>query len=320
MIGKPGRILVTGALGQIGSELTEVLRKRYVRDNVVASDIKYDENSRVVKNGPWTIIDVTDAQAVEKIIVEKKIDSVFHMAAILSATGEKNPQLCWKVNMNGTLNILEAARKHGLAKVIIPSSIAAFGPETPKENTPQETILRPRTMYGVTKVSGELICDYYAMKFDLDIRGLRYPGIISSETLPGGGTTDYAVDIYYKAIEDGRYTCFVKEDTMLPMMYMPDCIKATLDLFEADRGNFVHHSDFNVAALSVTAGDIADSIRKHIPDFVVDYKPDYRQKIADTWPKSIDDSAARNEWGWEARWDLDSMTADMLLKLRKKLL
>jgi len=316
MIGKPGRILVTGALGQIGSELTEELRKRYGRDNVVASDIK--ENSRL--DGPWTILDVTDAQAVEETIAEKKVDSVFHMAAILSATGEKNPQLCWRVNINGTLNILEAARKHGLAKIIIPSSIAAFGPETPKENTPQETILRPRTMYGVTKVSGELICDYYAMKFDLDIRGLRYPGIISSETLPGGGTTDYAVDIYYKAVEDGSYTCFVKEDTMLPMMYMPDCIKATLDLADADRRNLVHHSDFNVAALSVTAGDIAASIRKHIPDFEVEYKPDYRQEIADTWPRSIDDSAARNEWGWKAQWDLDSMTADMLSKLRKKLL
>jgi nucleoside-diphosphate-sugar epimerase len=314
------RILVTGALGQIGSELTEELRKRYGRNNVVASDIRSDESSPLVTGGPWTELDVTDAEAVEKAIIESRIDSVFHMAAILSATGEKNPQLCWRVNMDGTLNVLEAARKNDLTRIIIPSSIAAFGPETPRINTPQETILRPKTMYGVTKVSGELLCDYYVRKFDIDVRGLRYPGIISSETLPGGGTTDYAVDIYYKAVEDGRYTCFVKEDTMLPMMYMPDCIKATLDLAEADLQNLLHHSDFNVGALSVTAGDIADSIRKHIPDFKVDYEPDYRQAIADTWPTGVDDSAAREEWGWKADWNLDSMTEDMLKKLRNKLL
>lgn len=313
------RILVTGALGQIGSELTEELRKRYGRENVVASDIRSDKSSAVVTGGLWTELDVTDAEVVEKAIIENRIDSVFHMAAILSATGEKNPQLCWRVNMDGTFNILEAARKNDLTRIIIPSSIAAFGPETPRINTPQETILRPKTMYGVTKVSGELLCDYYVQKFGLDVRGLRYPGIISSETLPGGGTTDYAVDIYYKAIEDGKYTCFVKEDTMLPMMYMPDCIKATLDLAEADHENLVHHSDFNVGALSVTAGDIANSIRKHIPDFKVDYEPDYRQEIADTWPTGVDDSAAREEWGWEADWDLDSMTEDMLEKLRTKL-
>ncbi|MCD4777311.1 MAG: NAD-dependent epimerase/dehydratase family protein [Candidatus Aegiribacteria sp.] len=314
------RVLVTGALGQIGSELTEELRKRYGRDNVVASDIRSDESSPLVTGGPWIELDVTDAETVEKAIIDNRIDSIFHMAAILSATGEHYPQLCWKVNMDGTLNILEAARKNDLTRIIIPSSIAAFGPETPRINTPQETILRPRTIYGVTKVSGELLCDYYVQKFNLDVRGLRYPGIISSETLPGGGTTDYAVDIYYKAIEDGKYTCFVKEDTMLPMMYMPDCIKATLDLAEADPDNLVHHSDFNVGALSVTAGDIAESIRKHITDFKVDYEPDYRQAIADTWPTCVDDSAAREEWGWKADWDLDSMTEDMLEKLRKKLM
>lgn len=314
------RVLVTGALGQIGSELTEELRKRYGRDNVVASDIRSDESSPLVTGGTWIELDVTDAEAVEKAIIENRIDSIFHMAAILSATGEHYPQLCWKVNMDGTLNILEAARKNDLTRIIIPSSIAAFGPETPRTNTPQETILRPRTIYGVTKVSGELLCDYYVQKYNLDVRGLRYPGIISSETLPGGGTTDYAVDIYYKAIEEGRYTCFVKKDTMLPMMYMPDCIKATLDLAEADLENLVHHSDFNVGALSVTAGNIADSIRKHIPGFKVDYEPDYRQEIADTWPTGVDDSAAREEWGWKADWDLDSMTEDMLEKLRGKLL
>ncbi len=313
------RILVTGALGQIGSELTVELRNRYGSENIVASDIKSDANSSVVNGGPWSILDVTDFEAVSNLIREYKIDTIFHMAAILSATGEKNPLLCWSVNMDGTLNILETAREKSLVRVIIPSSIAAFGPETPRENTPQKTILRPKTIYGVTKVSGELLCDYYVHRFGVDVRGLRYPGIISSETPPGGGTTDYAVEIYYKAIEEGRYTCFVRRNTMLPMMYMPDCIKATLDLADADFDNLSHHSDFNVGALSVTAGDIAESISKFIPGFEVTYEPDFRQAIADTWPSSIDDSLARKEWGWEPDWDLDSMTADMLEKLRRKL-
>ena len=313
------RILVTGALGQIGSELTVELRKRYGSDNVIASDIKSDENSTVVNGGPWSILDVTDIEAISNLVRDKKIDTIFHMAAVLSATGEKNPLLCWSVNMDGTLNILETAREESLVRVIIPSSIAAFGPETPRENTPQKTILRPKTIYGVTKVSGELLCDYYVQRFGVDVRGLRYPGIISSETPPGGGTTDYAVEIYYKAVEEGRYTCFVRRNTMLPMMYMPDCIKATLDLADADFDNLSHHSDFNVGALSVTAGDIAESISKFIPGFEVTYEPDFRQEIADTWPSSIDDSLARKEWGWEPDWDLDSMTADMLEKLKQKL-
>lgn len=319
MAGDIKKILVTGALGQIGSELTVELRKLYGSANVIASDIKSDENSTVVNGGPWSILDVTDIGAVSSLIREYRIDTVFHMAAILSATGEMNPQLCWSVNMDGTLNILETAREESLNKVIIPSSIAAFGPETPRENTPQKTILRPKTIYGVTKVSGELLCDYYVHRFGVDVRGLRYPGIISSETLPGGGTTDYAVEIYYKAIEEGRYTCFVRRNTMLPMMYMPDCIKATLDLADADFDNLSHHSDFNVGALSVTAGDIAESIKKFIPEFEVTYEPDFRQEIADTWPSSIDDSMARREWGWEPDWDLDSMTVDMLEKLKQKL-
>jgi len=320
MTGKISRILITGALGQIGSELTLELRKRYGSDNVVASDIKVVQDNPAYGGGPWTELDVTDADAVSRVLKDMKIDTVFHMAAILSATGEKHPQLCWKVNMEGSMNILEAGRQLSLNRIIVPSSIAAFGPETPRDDTPQETILRPKTMYGVTKVAGELLCDYYVRKYGLDVRGLRYPGIISSETLPGGGTTDYAVDIYYKAVQEGSYTCFVREDTMLPMMYMPDCIKATMDLAEADLDSLVHHSDFNVGALSVTAGDIARSIQKHISDFTVKYEPDYRQEIADTWPKSVNDTAARTEWGWKPEWDLDSMTADMLAKLKKKLL
>jgi len=316
MSGEIKRVLVTGALGQIGSELTVELRSRYGADNVVASDIRPADDNPVVHGGPWSQLDVTDPEAIVKVIGNHRIDSIFHMAAILSATGEKEPGLCWMVNMQGTVNVLQAARKLNLFRIIVPSSIAAFGPETPRVNTPQETILRPKTMYGVTKVAGELLCDYYVHRFGVDVRGLRYPGIISSETLPGGGTTDYAVDIYYQAVEKGEYTCFVREDTMLPMMYMPDCIKATMELAEADFTSLVHHNDFNVGALSITAGDIADSIRKHIPDFRVEYKPDYRQAIADTWPRSVDDSAARAEWGWSPDWDLPSMTADMLRKLR----
>lgn len=313
------KILVTGALGQIGTELTAVLRERFGADNVVASDVREAGEGQVERGGPWTLLDVTDPEAVLGVIRRHRIDSIFHMAAILSATGEREPGLCWNVNMQGTVNVLEASRELELARVIVPSSIAAFGPETPRDNTPQETVLRPRTMYGVTKVAGELLCDYYVRRFGLDVRGLRYPGIISSETPPGGGTTDYAVDIYYKAIEEGSYQCFVREDTMLPMMYMPDCIKATLDLADADFDSLVHHNDFNVGALSVTAGEIAGSIREHIPDLKVTYEPDYRQQIADTWPCSVDDSAAREEWGWSPGWDLASMTADMLEKLGRRL-
>jgi len=309
------RVLVTGALGQIGSELVGALRSRYGSDDVVASDLLEPGNSSVAADGPWVQLDVTSRESIDTVLSRFGIGRVFHMAAILSATGEQNPSLCWHVNMDGTKNLLDAAVERELDTLIVPSSIAAFGPETPRVDTPQETILKPKTMYGVTKVAGELLCDYYAIRFGLDVRGLRYPGIISSETLPGGGTTDYAVEIYYKAVEEGFYECFVREDTRLPMMYMPDCIKATIDLAEAEFSSLEHHSDFNVGALSFSAGDLAESIRKYIPDFTVTYKPDYRQDIADTWPISVDDSAARSEWGWKPDWDLDSMTKDMLEKL-----
>ncbi|MBD3369711.1 NAD-dependent epimerase/dehydratase family protein [Candidatus Fermentibacteria bacterium] len=311
-------ILVTGAVGQIGSELTMALRERYGADNVVATGRKTEPGPELRESGPFYFIDVTERASLDVVVKKHDIDTVYHMAAILSAVGEKKPLLCWDVNMNGTINVLRAAMDFDMNTVIIPSSIAAFGPETPKENTPQETVLRPTTMYGVTKVAGELLCDYYVGRFGLDIRGLRYPGIISSETLPGGGTTDYAVEIYYKAVEEGSYECFVREDTRLPMMYMPDCIKSTIDLAEADFENLKHHSDFNVGSMSFTAKELEDSIRKHIPDFTCTYKPDYRQEIADSWPSSIDDSAAREEWGWEPVWDLNAMTEDMLKKLRRR--
>jgi len=311
------RVLVTGALGQIGSELTLALRERYGCDNVVATDLRSPEGP-LAETGPCDILDVTDLNAVAEAVKKYETDTVYHLAAILSATGEKNPALCWRVNIDGTLNILNLAVELKLGTIIVPSSIAVFGPETPRENTPQETVLKPRTMYGVTKVCGELLGDYYVKRFGADVRGLRYPGIISSETPPGGGTTDYAVDIFYKAVQEGRYTCFVKEDTALPMMYMPDCIKATIDLAEADFTALKHHGDFNVGSLSFTAGELAAEISKHIPGFRVSYEPDFRQAIADSWPRSVDDSAAREEWGWRPAWDLSSMTADMLERLSVK--
>ncbi|MBU1936653.1 NAD-dependent epimerase/dehydratase family protein, partial [bacterium] len=284
-------------------------------ENVIATGRKTKPSKELLDSGPFHFIDVANPDSVEEIVQKYNIDSIVHMAAILSAVGEKNPQLCWDVNMNGLYNILEIALKHKMTRLIIPSSIAVFGKGTPLDNTPQETVLKPTTMYGVTKVAGELLCDYYVQRFGLDVRGLRYPGIISAETLPGGGTTDYAVEIYYKAVEQKRYTCFVREDTKLPMMYMPDCIKATIDLGEADFSKLKHHSDFNLGAMSFTAGELAASIKKYIPEFNVDYKPDFRQAIADSWPNSIDDSAAREEWGWQPSYDLDAMTQDMLEKL-----
>ncbi len=311
-------ILVTGAVGQIGSELTMALRKRYGAENVVATGRKTEPSPELRDSGPFYFIDVTERASLDVVIKKHNIDTIFHMAAILSAVGEKNPMLCWNVNVNGSINVLNAAIDYKMDRVIIPSSIAAFGPDTPKENTPNDTILRPTTMYGVTKVCGERLGDYFVQKFGLDVRGLRYPGIISAETLPGGGTTDYAVEIFYKAVEEGKYTCFVDENTRLPMMYMPDCIKATIDLAEADFSKLKHHCDFNVAAMSFSAGELAESIKKYIPDFEVTYEPDYRQEIADSWPSSIDDSVAREEWGWQPEWDLDKMTKDMLEKLTKR--
>ena len=308
------RILVTGACGQIGTELTMALRKKHGIDNVIATDIK-EESCFPEGSGPYQRLDVLDAAAIESIITRHEIDTIYHMAALLSAVGEKNPQLCWNVNMNGSINVMDLAVKHKLARVIIPSSIAVWGPDTPAV-APQETPLHPTTMYGVTKVCGEVLGDYYVRKFGLDVRGLRYPGIISSEALPGGGTTDYAVEIYYEAVRKGKYTCFVSADTRLPMMYMPDCLKATIDLAEADFGKLKHHTDFNVGSMSFTVAEQAESIRKYIPDFVIDFAPDYRQDIADSWPDAVDDSSAREEWGWAPSYDLDSMTKDMLEKLR----
>ncbi len=314
------RILVTGACGQIGSELIPILRQQYGDANVVASDIRSPETACLRDQGPFEQLDVCNQSMMDSIIDRHDIDTVYHMAAILSATGEEKPPLAWDVNISGLVNVLEIARKRQLLRVFCPSSIAVFGPDTPHACAPQTTILTPTTMYGVTKVTGELLSEYYVQRFGLDIRGVRYPGIISSETPPGGGTTDYAVDIFYKALQSKRYSCFVRSDTILPMMYMPDCIKATLDLMNADFDSLRSHCNFNLAGMSFSVKELAAEIQKHIPDFVCEYEPDFRQAIADSWPQTIDDSPAREEWGWQPQFDLASMTVDMLDKLRSRLL
>ena len=312
------RILVIGALGQIGSELTPALRAHYGADNVIAADVRLQGCSPAEDAGIYELCDITDRARIDELIEKYQIDCIANIAALLSATGEKIPAKCWDINIGGLVNTLEAAHDHKLKRVFCPSSIAVFGPTTPLDNTPQETVLEPTTMYGVTKVSGELLCRYYCERFGVDARGLRYPGIISSVTLPGGGTTDYAVDIFYKAIETGHYECFVREDTMLPMMYMPDCIKATMDLMAAPADGLVHRSGYNLAAISFTAGELAAEIRRHIPGFTIEYKPDERQKYADSWPSSVDDSAARAEWNWKPGYDLAAMTEDMLRVLGER--
>lgn len=311
-------ILVTGCAGQIGSELTLALRKIYGNDQVIASDIK-EAPASIMESGPFEKLDVTDREAMRQLVKKYNINGIFHLAAILSAVGEQHPMLAWNVNMTGLLNVLEVGREENVDRILCPSSIAAFGPETPVDNTPQETVLRPTTMYGITKVSGELLCNYYVQKYGMDVRGLRYPGIISNATLPGGGTTDYAVAIYYDAIEKGKYSCFVNADTQLPMMYMPDCLKATIDLFQADKSKLKRFVDYNVGSMSFDVTTLAQSIKKYIPEFEISYEPDFHQAIADSWPNSVDDSAAREEWGWEPSFDLDRMTQDMLQAVRAKM-
>jgi nucleoside-diphosphate-sugar epimerase len=312
------RILVTGAAGQIGSELTPRLRELYGRENVVASDIKRPDEE-LFSSGPFEHLDVTDAGKLRQVVEDYDIDSIFHLAAILSAKGEREPQLAWRVNMKGLYNILEIAREIGLRRVFYPSSIAVFSPETPRDRTPQLVVMRPRTIYGITKLAGELLCDYYFHRFGVDVRGVRYPGVISYKTPPGGGTTDYAVEMFYAAVKGEPYICFVRADTVLPMIYMPDCIKAAIQLMETDPSRLTRHADYNLASMSFSASELAEEIKRHIPEFKVEYKPDYRQRIADTWPRSIDDSAARRDWGWEPSYSLAEMTKDMIKNLRKRI-
>lgn len=312
------KILVTGALGQIGTELVAELRSRYGRDNVIASDIRMPAG---FPDGdePFEYLDCTHQAQIQQVVRKHRIDTIYHLAALLSATAEDRPQQAWHVNMGSLYRVLEVARESRCA-VFTPSSIGAFGPTTPKQHTPQDTVQRPTTMYGVTKVAGELLCDYYYERFGVDTRGVRFPGIISHGAPPGGGTTDYAVEIFYDAIRHGRYICFLAPDTRLDMMYMPDAIRAAVDVMEADPGRLVHRNAFNVTAMSFTPSELAAEIEQHVPGFSVEYQVDpVRQKIADSWPDSLDDGAARQEWGWAPRFDLPTLVRDMLDNLRRKL-
>lgn len=313
------KVLVTGAVGQIGSELTLALREKFGADNVVAGGRKTAPSPELRDSGPFEVVDCTDVEAVEGTIKKYGIDTIYHLAAILSAVAEANPPLAWKVNIDGLYNVLEVAREHRCA-VFVPSSIGAFGPSTPQDGTPQDTIQRPNTMYGVTKVAGELLCDYYHKRFGVDTRGVRYPGIISNVTLPGGGTTDYSVEIFYEAIKKCKYTCCLKEGTKLDMMYMPDAIKAALDLMDADPKKLKHRNAFNVTAMSFAPENIAAEVKKLVPNFTMDYEVDpVRQAIAESWPNYMDDGAAREEWGWQPAYDLPTMAKDMIEVLSKKL-
>lgn len=309
------RILITGAFGQIGSELVLRLRREFGDNAVIPTDIKEPPIHK--RNSNFNYLDVLDYDKLDTIVTRYEIDTIFHMAAILSALGERNPQLAYRVNLNGLVNILEVARQNRVKKVIMPSSIAVFGPDAPKNSTPNKTPLNPTTMYGVTKVAGEKLLQYYFIKYGIDTRSLRYPGIISSETAPGGGTTDYAVDLYVQAVADKPYTCYIAENTPLPFMYMPDAIKAIIDLSTADSERLSSRV-YNINAMRLTPADIIDSIRTKIPHFECTFEPDYRQKIAESWPHSIDDSQAREDWGWKPNFDLDMMTEDMIIKLRDK--
>ena len=313
------KILITGAVGQIGSDLTMYLREKHGNENVVAAGHRTKPSEKLLNSGAFEFIKIEDINEVENVIKKYNIGTIYHLAAILSAIGEKNPQLAWDVNINGLYNMLEVSREYKCS-LFVPSSIGAFGPSTPADNTPQDTIQRPTSMYGVTKVAGELLCDYYYTRFNVDTRGVRYPGLISYETLPGGGTTDYSVEIFYEAIKNKKYTCFLKHDTMLDMMYMPDAIKGCVDLMEADPAKLKHRNAFNLTATNFTPEQIAAEIKKHIPEFQMDYDVDpIRQAIADSWPNHMDDSAAREEWGWNPKYDLELMTKDMLEKLEIKL-
>ncbi|MFY9242022.1 MAG: NAD-dependent epimerase/dehydratase family protein [Polaribacter sp.] len=309
-------ILVLGASGQIGTELTQKLRDIYGSHNVIASDIK-EGNTEMMSSGPFEIIDATNKETILEVVKKYDVNQVYLLAAMLSATAEKMPQKAWNLNMNSLLAVLDLAKEKHIQQVYWPSSIAVFGPLTPKENTPQQTVMQPSTVYGISKVSGEFWCNYYHEKFGVDVRSLRYPGIISWKTKPGGGTTDYAVDIYFKAIEDKKYECFLSENTRLPMMYMNDAVNATIQLMQAKEEDVKIRTGYNLSAIDFTPKEIAAEIQKHIPDFEITYNPDFRQAIADSWPSSIDDSQARKDWNWKHEFDLKSMTSDILKNLNK---
>jgi nucleoside-diphosphate-sugar epimerase len=311
---KKEKILVIGASGQIGVELTLALRKIYGGNNVVASDLR-EENELLKGSGPYVSLDVMNKEMLHVQIIRQNITQVYLLAAILSATGEKNPPLAWHLNMQSLLNVLDIAKEEKLTKVYWPSSIAVFGPTSPKINCPQHTIIEPTTVYGISKYAGEFWCNYFYQRYGVDVRSLRYPGLISYKSSPGGGTTDYAVEIFHAAKEKQRYTSFLRQDTHLPMMYMPDAIRATIELMEAPAEKIKVRTSYNLSGMSFSPAEIGDEIRKHIPGFQLDFKPDYRQQIADSWPQSIDDSKANEDWGWKPEFDLAKMTADMLMNL-----
>jgi nucleoside-diphosphate-sugar epimerase len=311
------KVLVIGAGGQIGTELTRALVKKWGSDSVIATDFQESARSKF-DYCTFKTLNILDRNAARTLIQEERITQIYHLAAILSASGEKNPIDAWDINMSGLLNVLELAREFKINKVFWPSSIAVFGPNSPQLNTPQEAIKNPSTVYGISKLAGEHWCEYYFHKYGVDVRSLRYPGLIGYKSIAGGGTTDYAVEIFYEAIKNKKYTCFLKPDTILPMMYMPDAIRGTIDLSEAEFSDLDHHTNFNFAAMSFSCEELAAEIKKHIPQFVIEYKPDFRQNIADSWPKSIDDSSSRKEWGWKPEYGLSKMTADMIKHLSNK--
>jgi nucleoside-diphosphate-sugar epimerase len=308
------KILVIGASGQIGVELTLALRKIYGNSNVVASDLR-EENELLRGTGPYVSLDVMNNEMLHVQVIRQGVTQVYLLAAILSATGEKNPGLAWHLNMHGLLNVLNIAKEEKLKKIYWPSSIAVFGPTSPKQNCPQQTIIEPTTVYGISKYAGEFWCNYYHLKYGVDIRSLRYPGLISYKSAPGGGTTDYAVEIFHEAVEEKRYVCSLGPDTHLPMMYMPDAIRATIELMESPADKISVRTSYNVSAMSFSPKEIAAEIKNYIPDFVIEYKPDYRQVIAESWPQSIDDSVARKDWEWKEEYNLAAMTKDMLENL-----
>lgn len=309
------KILVIGACGQIGVELTLALRKVYGGANVVASDLR-EENPLLKGTGPYVSLDVMNKEMLHVQVIRQNITQIYLLAAILSATGEKQPNLAWSLNMQSLLNVLEIAQDENVHKVFWPSSIAVFGPTSPKVNCPQQTIIEPTTVYGISKYAGEFWCHYFNQRFNIDVRSIRYPGLISYKSEPGGGTTDYAVEIFHDALKENKYECFLKEDTYLPMMYMPDAIRATIELMEAPEEKIKVRTSYNIAGMSFSPKEIGEEIKKHLPDFTIEYKPDYRQQIAESWPQSIDDSVARNDWGWRPEFDLKEMTKDMLENLK----
>ena len=312
------KCLVIGACGQLGTELTTGLRQKYGNDQVIACDIHPAKEGS--QDGPFEVVDAMNFEALKKVVAKHQVNVIYHLAAILSAKGEQNPKMAWNLNMTSLLNVLNIAKENNSIQIFWPSSIAVFGPTTPKNHTPQDSIMDPNTVYGISKLAGERWCQYYYDKYDVDVRSIRYPGLIGYKTLPGGGTTDYAVDIFYKVLQEQPYECFLKEDTFLPMMYMDDAVKATIDIMGVEKKLIKIRSSYNLAAISFSPKELYEEIKRQLPEAKITYQPDFRQNIADSWPNSIDDSPARNDWGWNHSFDLEKMTTDIIVNLKKQLI